>query len=683
MRILFILSVFFLTSCATQKVYIDFNTEDINLDRLPAHRLALEIDNKTKQFLSIQDDKSRSKLDLALTLGYLHYQTQNFSKARYYFATLPPEYPLQEYDLFYQGKIALDENNCSLASSFKQSLLDRFSESTSLIRLEELIKKTCQFEFQAKIPEKLTAKERHAKAKDLYEDALIDFEDRNYPTAIRKFWRFINTQPKTNPHIEDAFSNLATIYKLQNQKEDYLKILWKLAKFQKAHNKEFPYHPKWLYEIVRFYWNEEQTLAAKKYIQKLLSWPNHNYVGNCYFILAKISAEEKNYQKAFEYLNLSYKNMFASVLNEEIAYLKGWYAYKAKNWEEAIEAFENFRDEFPKSDYYATVSYWLARTYENKGENQDSKNILTELAEKNPYSYYGIRSLHRLKKPLKPTSFQDHSAFSFSKNAFRSLHPTYYQKALNLIHLGLGEDGAQELKQAANFKTLFNTSWRFQYYMASLYSLSGDYVSAFTILNGLHNSYLNELPKEHVRLAYPKRYWELIQKYAKQFHLDPYLILSVMRQESAFDPQAISTADAYGLLQMTPYMARQMAKRLNITLKKNDELLIPEVNIRYCTFYLAELLKTFDNNLILALAGYTSSQEATKKWVNRLWTPDLEEFIEEIPYKETRSYVKLILRNFTNNYYIHEGTFKVFPEDLKSSSPVEELDKLSKISTTP
>jgi len=145
-----------------------------------------------------------------------------------------------------------------------------------------------------------------------------------------------------------------------------------------------------------------------------------------------------------------------------------------------------------------------------------------------------------------------------------------------------------------------------------------------------------------------------------------------MRQESAFDPEAISPADAFGLLQITPFMAKAMGKKLGRPLTSKSELLDPDTNLFYSTYYISELLKKYKGNLILALATYNANDRAVRKWVRRYGVPDHEEFIEEIPYAETRNYVKLILRNYTNNIFVHEGRFQIYP---KHPQPIGSISK--------
>ena len=655
---------------------IEIETEKINLDTLPSSKLQTEIAQKTKHYDAIPNPQSLEKKNMALMLGYLHYQAKDFSKAITILTPLAgiQDYPLREYAIFYLGRIALDEKKCILASSYQKKLEEQFPETSVLQRLTDLIIEKCR---PAPAPLPRSKKERRARVKqDIFEEALLSFEDKDYRQSIAQFKKYLTKTAREDPKAKEALQKLSIMYKRLGNDEEHLKALWGLAKLKKEDPKFFPYDPKWLYEVAKRYWNQEEILVAKKYLLKLIAWPNHRYVGQCLYILAKISAEEKNYSKVLEYLTKAQEYPLDPTLVEEISFLKGWYARKTQNCAKAIEEFEAFKDNFLKSDFFTPASYWLARCHEAIGEKKTAQEFYQEIIEKNPYSYYAIRSRVRLKDNVKPLKFSSNTSFTYKKNALQVVNPKYFLKGEHLTHLGLGMDGAYELKQAASFKTLFNMSWKFQYYMASLFHLGGDHISTFIILNELQNSNLEDLPLEHLLILYPKRYWSLIETYAKRFGVDPYLVLSIMRQESAFDSQAISPADAYGLLQITPAMAQHMGKNMNIPLKSKEDLLLPETNLLYCVFYISELLKKFDGDLVLALASYNSNVEVVKKWINRLWSSDIEEFIEEIPYRETRNYVKLILRNYTNHLLIYEGQFKPFPESTNNpSSVVQEINE--------
>ena len=123
--------------------------------------------------------------------------------------------------------------------------------------------------------------------------------------------------------------------------------------------------------------------------------------------------------------------------------------------------------------------------------------------------------------------------------------------------------------------------------------------------------------------------------------IDPLVVLSLIRQESAFNPRAKSIVGARGLMQLMP----QTAKRFNTKIRPHH-LKKPKLNIRIGTKLLRKLLKRYDGNLIHALAAYNAGERNANKWIKDRFTgTDAEDVIEEIPFKETRLYVKLIYRN--------------------------------------
>ena len=127
--------------------------------------------------------------------------------------------------------------------------------------------------------------------------------------------------------------------------------------------------------------------------------------------------------------------------------------------------------------------------------------------------------------------------------------------------------------------------------------------------------------------------------------LDPYLILGLIRQESLFDARARSPAAALGLMQIIPPTAARLANELNLPKPADEELFNPELNVRLGTLYLRNLLRRYDQKWYKAIAAYNAGEAAVDRWSQAITTDDEEEFIERIPYHETRGYVKLVLRN--------------------------------------
>jgi soluble lytic murein transglycosylase len=137
----------------------------------------------------------------------------------------------------------------------------------------------------------------------------------------------------------------------------------------------------------------------------------------------------------------------------------------------------------------------------------------------------------------------------------------------------------------------------------------------------------------------------MIQQKAQERELDPYLILALIRQESLFDTRARSPATALGLMQLLPSTAARVAKQIGMPPPSNEQLFQPEINLTLGTQYLKDLLQRYSNDWFKAIAAYNAGESAVDRWEKELLTDDIEEFVERIPYLETRGYVKLVMRN--------------------------------------
>ena len=152
------------------------------------------------------------------------------------------------------------------------------------------------------------------------------------------------------------------------------------------------------------------------------------------------------------------------------------------------------------------------------------------------------------------------------------------------------------------------------------------------------------LPRPIWELIYPLLYWDLVKKYSKARDLDPYLVTALIRQESTFNPTVRSRAGAQGLMQILPSTGKLLARQERQSYSPRD-LYNPEINIRYGTLYLKQLLERFNGRIDYSLASYNAGFNRVQSWTDMDLTIDQEVFIEEIPFKETRNYIKLVLRN--------------------------------------
>jgi soluble lytic murein transglycosylase len=153
------------------------------------------------------------------------------------------------------------------------------------------------------------------------------------------------------------------------------------------------------------------------------------------------------------------------------------------------------------------------------------------------------------------------------------------------------------------------------------------------------------LPAGFWTAAYPTVHLGTIRTYAGT-RVDPYLAAAIIREESQYDPRAVSRAGALGLMQLMPETAKAVARRLGTPEVPREDLFTLDSNIRYGTGYLDQLLEQFGGNVIHAVAAYNAGPLAVSNWIAKNGAHDLEEFVELIPYQETRQYVKRVVRSY-------------------------------------
>ncbi|HBJ47893.1 MAG TPA: transglycosylase, partial [Deltaproteobacteria bacterium] len=141
-------------------------------------------------------------------------------------------------------------------------------------------------------------------------------------------------------------------------------------------------------------------------------------------------------------------------------------------------------------------------------------------------------------------------------------------------------------------------------------------------------------------------YWSQLKNFANQAGIDPYFALAIMREESHFDPQALSSSKAIGLMQLMPATAKAVAKRKKIKLTGKAEIFDPELNTQLGTLYLGRLSNQFKSELIYTAGSYNAGPQNMSKWINRWNGKSLDAFVEQIPFKEPRNYVKRDSRSY-------------------------------------
>jgi soluble lytic murein transglycosylase len=152
------------------------------------------------------------------------------------------------------------------------------------------------------------------------------------------------------------------------------------------------------------------------------------------------------------------------------------------------------------------------------------------------------------------------------------------------------------------------------------------------------------LPGEVWQLLFPMRHWDIVSAEAAKNRLDPSLIMGLIRQESAFNEKARSSANARGLMQILPTTASKLARQARIPRYRAEKLFQAETNVVLGTRYLDLLMQRYGKTE-LALAAYNAGSSRVDLWLKKFGEVDMPEFVEKIPFSETRGYIKQVLSN--------------------------------------
>lgn len=160
-----------------------------------------------------------------------------------------------------------------------------------------------------------------------------------------------------------------------------------------------------------------------------------------------------------------------------------------------------------------------------------------------------------------------------------------------------------------------------------------------------------------LKWLYPIPFKPMVEESAREWGLDPFLLVAVMRVESSFNPRAESAKGARGLMQIMPNTGVWAARELGIESFHPDDLFEPEVNLRIGAWYLTYLIRRFDGRLPLALAAYNGGQGNVRRWLDSMrWNGEVDT-VKDIPYGETRRFVLRVLRTY-RAYQVAYGSWE-------------------------
>jgi soluble lytic murein transglycosylase len=334
---------------------------------------------------------------------------------------------------------------------------------------------------------------------------------------------------------------------------------------------------------------------------------------------------------------------------ERAAWKAGWWSYRSGDFAATADLFETAAVTFPRADYRPAWLYWSGRARERLGDGEAANARYRLAVTDYQNTYYGRLSAKLLDQRRQPPVMPSMTT------AALAAPPAVPNDDLirALAGAGLFDDALREVQYA---QRVWGDSPQLQATFAWVRHRQGLGLKAterFNALRGAINTMRRaypqfmtaggeNLPPDVLRIIFPIDFWPLITKYAKVHDLDPFLLAALMAQESTFTPEIRSSADAYGLMQITPPTGRLLARQLGIRRFTTSMLTQPETNVRMGTKYFRDMVDRF-GGVHYALAGYNAGPHRVVAWRKEFPGLPQDEFIDNIPFVETQNYVKRIL----------------------------------------
>jgi soluble lytic murein transglycosylase-like protein len=317
-----------------------------------------------------------------------------------------------------------------------------------------------------------------------------------------------------------------------------------------------------------------------------------------------------------------------------------WAAYQRGDLPAAKSMLRFIADTYGSPNVKRQAEYWYARTLERAGEKEEAAAIYRRLAASPYEDLYALHAEARgaARPPAGPSPLAGKRP-DWGEIAEKTVPPEL-RLAYELTALFDMRDASLEVR-----KNLSRSNGQFAAaLMADLYSSSGNvdlmYRSLRRAYPQLATVEQDSVPPYFLKMYYPIKYQETIRKFASKNSLDPFLVMALILQESYFNPRARSRVGATGLMQLMPATARELGRQLHGVFGMGS-LEDPETNIELGTYHLKRMVDLFGNTQ-LAVASYNAGQGNVLKWRRAAPKKPMDEFLESIPFPETRNYVKRV-----------------------------------------
>ena len=405
-------------------------------------------------------------------------------------------------------------------------------------------------------------------------------------------------------------------------------------------------------ELARLYRRLGQPAAAVPVLEQLVTeLPESPLVPDAWLALGRVRfdlGQAEAAQAALESLIKAFPDKPAAASAQwDLA----WYHYRQARFRDAAATFRQLSAGSPS--YRLAGLYWAARSLDAVPDKGAAGALYRDVVGRAPNTYYGILAAGRLKgKGALPPPVAAPIKLAAEPLKLIDADP-HYQKGRALWQIGFEGHALVELETLGRVVVDGDRAWS----LANAFAQIGEPGRSLRYLRRVFGTAADAgapgLTDQFWRLFYPFGHSDIVREAAKRAGLDPFFVAAVIREESSYDVRARSWVGAVGLMQLMPETARLVAADAGLRFSEPaGQLWEPPVNIALGTHYLAQLRGRFQEPL-LAVASYNAGPHRVQKWVAERPKADLEEFVDQIPFDETRAFVKRVATSWHHYRRVH------------------------------
>ena len=414
------------------------------------------------------------------------------------------------------------------------------------------------------------------------------------------------------------------------------------------------------------------------YLRVVAEYPSSPYAKEAQFLAGWLQFNLGDYRAAIPHLQEMLKRFGRSRWATDGRWFLGFSLFRLARYEEALPHFEALAKKKGRL-VGGKGRYWLARTQEKLARADSARQGYLDLVARYPFSWYAHLARARLAaRGVAVSPFGDLESDPAAANAKRTARAKrvpgidrtidesladdpLIRRADELLAAGLTVEAGVELRRGE--KSFLK---RVKKRSSGLAMLMDRYRKAdnfnrpwmLAVVYGSRRA-LNAEPKGQARVwwehGYPQAYSGLIERWASLGQNPDYYLYAIMRKESGYNPHVLSYANAIGLLQMIPATTKRVVKHLGV--EYTDDLLYdPELNIKSASWYIGRLLQKFRGQIPLGSGSFNCGPRPVMRWLDKFGELPMDEFVETVPYRATREYMKKVTETYSRYVYLYAGT---------------------------